>query len=67
LIAKGAGFKSITLIFNKDAIMPKLRNQKPGCQYVLIKTDPGNAKVGIIPLEPIKIKERFMQSLVKEP
>jgi len=63
LIAKGAGFESIVVISNQDAIKKKLKNQGTGCHFVLIKTNPGNANVGIIPLEAEKIKERFMLSL----
>lgn len=63
LIAKGAGFGSITSISNKGDIKIRLKDQGPGCNFILIKTDPGNAKVDIIPLDPVKMKERFTRSM----
>ena len=63
LIAKGAGFESITSISNKEDIKTKLKDQGPGCNFILIKTNPGNAKVDIIPLDPEKMKERLMRSM----
>jgi sulfopyruvate decarboxylase subunit beta len=63
LIAKGAGFESIIVITNKNDIKVKLGNQGPGCNFILIKTNPGNANVNIIKLDPEKMKERFMQSM----
>jgi len=65
LIAKGAGFESINVILKKDDIKEKLKNQEPGCNFLLIKTKPGNAKVNVIPLDPVKIKERFMQTMLR--
>ena len=65
LIAKGAGFESITVILDKEDIKAQLKNQEPGCNFILIKANPGNAKVDIIPLDPEKIKKRFMESMNK--
>jgi sulfopyruvate decarboxylase subunit beta len=62
-IAKGAGFESVSVISDEEIIMPTLRNRKPGCNFILIKTKPGNTDVDIIHLDPERIKERFMQSI----
>ncbi len=62
-IAEGAGFESIYVINKLEEIVSKLKNLKMGCHFVLIKAEPGNAKVENIPLHPEKIKERFMQSI----
>ena len=63
LIAKGAGFESITTISKKEDINRKLKDHRPGCNFFLIKANPGNAKVDIIHLDPEKMKERFMRSM----
>jgi sulfopyruvate decarboxylase subunit beta len=65
IIAEGAGFEFITKISNKEDIKTKLKEQVPGCNFILIKTDTGNAKVDIILMDPVKMKERFMQSIEK--
>lgn len=62
IIAKGAGFESISVINKIEDIHTNLRIRKSGCNFFLIKTDPGNENVGIIPIDPEKIKKRFMQS-----
>jgi len=59
IIAKGAGFKSITVLDKEERIHPFLKNLKPECNFVLIKTQPGNARVENIPLLPEEIIERF--------
>lgn len=59
IIAKGAGFDSIIVIDKEDQIIPALENLESGCHFVLIKTQPGNAKVENVPLLPEEIKERF--------
>ncbi len=64
IIAKGAGFESITFINSEDKIVTILNSLGKGCHFVLIKTQPGNAKVENIPLNPEKLKERFMKSFL---
>ncbi|MFX0037940.1 MAG: sulfopyruvate decarboxylase subunit beta [Promethearchaeota archaeon] len=59
IIAKGAGFNSITVIDKEDQIQSILKNLKVGCHFVLIKTQPGNADVENVPLLPEEVKERF--------
>ncbi|MFW9818872.1 MAG: sulfopyruvate decarboxylase subunit beta [Candidatus Thorarchaeota archaeon] len=59
IIAKGAGFKSITVLDKEEQINPFLKNLESGCHFVLIKTQPGNAQVENVPLLPEEIKERF--------
>ncbi|MFW9999526.1 MAG: sulfopyruvate decarboxylase subunit beta [Candidatus Hodarchaeota archaeon] len=66
IIAKGAGFRSITVIDKEEDIIKKLKNLGKGCHFVLIKTQPGNAEVENIPLLPEEIKNRFMKSLLKK-
>ncbi len=66
IIAKGAGFNSITVLDKKDQIAPLLKNLKLGCHFVLIKTQPGNAKVGNVPLIAEEIKERFRNTISKK-
>lgn len=63
IVAQGAGFDSINFIKNVDDITPSLVNLGEGCHFILIKTDPGNAKVDNIPLSPEAIKKRFRQSI----
>lgn len=63
IVAKGAGFVSITLIDKLKDIHQKLSNLSEGCHFILIKALPGNAKVENIPLNPEKLKERFIKSL----
>jgi len=65
VIAEGAGFESIHVIGEVEKIAPKLNSLGPGCHFILIKTEPGNAQVENIPLHPKKIKERFMYSVLK--
>lgn len=64
IIAKGAGFENISVITEIDEIVPTLRNLESECNFILIKTEPGNADVENIPLHPIRIKERFMRSIL---
>jgi sulfopyruvate decarboxylase subunit beta len=59
IIAKGAGFQSITVLDKEEQINPFLTDLKSGCHFVLIKTQPGNAQVDNIPLLAEEIKERF--------
>ncbi|MFO8018597.1 MAG: thiamine pyrophosphate-dependent enzyme, partial [Promethearchaeia archaeon] len=62
-IAKGAGFKEINVIKKKEEIVPTLKNMEKKCNFLLIKGVPGNKKLPIIPLSPVEIKKRFMNSL----
>lgn len=63
IIAKGAGFESITIIENKSEISSTLKTLGWGCHLVLIKTMPGKEMVENIPLLPKDIKKRFMDLL----
>lgn len=65
IIAEGAGFKSIVKITKVEEIKNILRDLGKGCHFVLIKTKPGSALVSNIPLKPIEIKNRFMQSFTE--
>ncbi|MFW9948235.1 MAG: sulfopyruvate decarboxylase subunit beta [Candidatus Odinarchaeota archaeon] len=65
VIAEGAGFKSIVKITKVEEIKNILRDLGKGCHFVLIKTKPGSALVSNIPLKPIEIKNRFMQSITE--
>jgi sulfopyruvate decarboxylase subunit beta len=59
IIAKGAGFQSITVLDKEEQINPFLNALESGCHFVLIKTQPGNAQVENVPLLAEEIKERF--------
>lgn len=63
IIAKGAGFKSITIIKKEENIIKILKNLGTGCHFVLIKVEPGNAQVENVPLLPEYIKNRFRKVL----
>ena len=65
IIAKGAGFKSITVLDKEEQISPFLKKIKSGCHFVLIKTQPGNAEVENIPLLAEEIKVRFRKAISK--
>ncbi|MFX1322296.1 MAG: sulfopyruvate decarboxylase subunit beta [Promethearchaeota archaeon] len=65
IIAKGAGFDSIMVIRDQNKISTTLKNLDKGCHFILIKTMPGNKSVGNIPLSPIQIKNRFINSITK--
>ena len=65
VIAQGAGFESISVINKKDDIIPNLNQLSSGCHFVLIKAEPGNAKVENISLSPKEIKKRFIASIKK--
>ncbi|KKN29761.1 hypothetical protein LCGC14_0840900 [marine sediment metagenome] len=67
IIAKGAGFRSITVIDKLKDIRQKLTSLSKGCHFILIKVSPGNAKVENIHLHPEKLKERFIKSLSIKP
>ncbi len=66
IIAKGAGFEYITVIDKEEDIIPTLKNLSLDCHFLLIKVEPGNAKVQNVPLNPIEIKRRFMKMLNKK-
>jgi sulfopyruvate decarboxylase subunit beta len=66
IIARGAGFESITVIEKEEDIIKNLTNLGIGCHFVLIKTQPGNAQVENVPLLPEVIKMRFMKALLKK-
>ena len=66
IIAKGAGFKSISIIEKEENINLTLKSLGKGCHFILIKVLPGNAKVKNIPLNPENLKERFIKSLLTE-
>jgi sulfopyruvate decarboxylase subunit beta len=59
VIAKGAGFESITVIEKEGNIVQILKNLKKGCNFVLIQVKPGNAQVENVPLLPEYLKNRF--------
>lgn len=65
IIARGAGFENIFVITEQEKIIPILKNLTYGCNFVLIKTEPGNAQVENIKLHPLDIKKRFMNSINK--
>lgn len=64
VIAKGAGFESITIIDKEKDIIQGLKNLGTGCHFVLIRTQPGNAHVSNIPLHPEEIKTRFCKAML---
>ncbi|MFX1453674.1 MAG: sulfopyruvate decarboxylase subunit beta [Promethearchaeota archaeon] len=64
VIAKGSGFENIYVITEIDEIIPILENLESRSNFILIKTEPGNAEVENIPLHPVEIKERFMKSIL---
>ncbi len=64
IIAKGAGFESITVIDDEEDIIPVLKDITSGCHFIKIKVLPGNAQVENIPLNPEEIKHRFMKSIL---
>jgi len=63
IIARGAGFRSISVIEKLNDIHQILSSLSKGCHFILIKALPGNAKVENIPLNPEKLKERFIKSI----
>ncbi|MFX1386932.1 MAG: sulfopyruvate decarboxylase subunit beta [Promethearchaeota archaeon] len=63
IVAKGAGFDSITVIDKEEQIISMLKHLELGCHFVLIKTQPGNAQVENVPLLPEEIKERFKKAI----
>ncbi|MHA2391713.1 MAG: sulfopyruvate decarboxylase subunit beta [Promethearchaeota archaeon] len=65
IIAKGAGFESITVISIEGDIISILKDLGKGCHFVKIEVSPGNAQVKNIPLNPEEIKQRFMESISK--
>ena len=65
LIAKGSGFELITVIENREDIVPKFKEMGKGCQFVLIKAEPGNADVPEVSISPHILKDRFMNVLIK--
>ena len=66
VIAKGAGFESIKVINKEEYIMPYLKNLGIGCHFILIKVEPGNARVKNVPLKPEELKKRFMRVISKK-
>lgn len=66
IIAKGAGFESITIIEREEDISQSLINMGTECHFVLIKVKPGNAQVDNIPLHPEEIKKRFRKVISKK-
>ncbi|HMF31934.1 MAG TPA: sulfopyruvate decarboxylase subunit beta [Candidatus Lokiarchaeia archaeon] len=64
ILARGAGFKSVTVIQVQQEICPTLSQMQEECHFILIKVEPGNAPVDLVPFSPEAIKERFMQSLI---
>lgn len=65
-IAEGAGFESITVIEKEEDIPLSLKGLGIGCHFVLIKAQPGNARVENVPLLPEEIKTRFMKLLTEK-
>jgi len=59
-IAKGVGFENS---FNfKDIDLKEIINNDDA-SFIVYETEPGNSKAPIIDLDPITIKERFMESI----
>ena len=63
IIAKGAGFDSITVIDKEEQIISMLKRLELGCHFVLIKTQPGNAPVKNVSILPEDLKERFRKAI----
>ena len=59
-IAKGVGFRNAHYIDNIDL---KEYIKSDDASFIVSKTEPGNADVPIIDIDPITIKERFMKSI----
>jgi len=66
IIAKGCGLELITLIENREDIVPIFKELGKGCQFIIIKTEPGNADVPQISISPHILKDRFMNALKKQ-
>jgi sulfopyruvate decarboxylase subunit beta len=66
VIARGSGLELITVIENREDIVPVFKEMGKGCQFVLIKTEPGNADVPQISISPHILKDRFINALEKE-
>ena len=66
VIAKGAGFEYITVIDKEEKIIPTLKDLSLDRHFVVIKVEPGNAKVQNVPLNPVEIKKRFMRIFTKK-
>jgi sulfopyruvate decarboxylase subunit beta len=64
IIAKGAGFESITVIEKEEDIDLIIKKLGVGSHFVLIKVKPGNAQVENIQLDAEEIKNRFMKILL---
>lgn len=60
-IAESVGFKH-TRYFQEDINLKPLLDSD-GPFFVHVKVSPGNAKVPVIPLSPIEIKDRFMREI----
>lgn len=65
IIAEGAGFESITKVLEKKEIVPCLKGLGKGPHFILIRVKAGNKKFTSIPIHPVEIKSRFMNSLIK--
>ena len=63
IIAKGAGFNSITVSNKEEEIISNLNRLGSGCHFVLIKTQSGNAPVKNVPILPEDLKERFRKAI----
>jgi sulfopyruvate decarboxylase subunit beta len=66
MIARGSGLELITVIENREDIVPIFKDIGKGCRFVLIKAEPGNADVPEISISPHILKDRFMKVLKKE-
>ncbi|MGV9172205.1 MAG: sulfopyruvate decarboxylase subunit beta [Promethearchaeia archaeon] len=62
-IARGAGFKDVRVVRKKEEIVSTLENLDSQCTFILIKGEPGNKQLPVIPLSPVEIKNRFVDSM----
>ena len=64
-MARGAGIESIYYVNKKEEIIPTLKNMGLGCNFIIIKAEPGNVITKVIPLQAEEIRKRFMESIAK--
>jgi sulfopyruvate decarboxylase subunit beta len=61
VIARSFGIKTTTIAYTSEEILEVHTALKSGPKFIHTITKPSNAEVDVIPLTPVKIKDRFMK------
>jgi sulfopyruvate decarboxylase subunit beta len=65
IIAKGAGNENVRRVTSISGLRDCLKKISGQSSVIIAEAEPGNEDVPVIPIEPVEIKRRFMEEIIK--